>query len=185
MATHIALLRGVNLGPNNRIAMPDLRERLAAEGFQNVRTYVQSGNIVLESELAPGELTDAVQALIAEHFALGIPVVVRTRDELAEIIARNPLPDAAEDPKRFQVSFLSSEPDPVVLKRLASLAEKNPKERLVATGRELYAWHPEGIGRSKLWNGVASKDGLGGIIATARNWTTVTTLLEMCDQDAP
>ena len=97
---------------------------------------------------------------------------------MAEVVARNPLADVAVDPKRYQVSFLESEPKPEVLERIAGLAAE--PERLVSIGREVYAWHPNGIGRSKLWAGLAG-DGLG-VRATARNWRTVTTLLEMAQE---
>jgi uncharacterized protein (DUF1697 family) len=90
-------------------------------------------------------------------------------------VARNPLADVAVDPRRYQVSFLDAELDPVVLDRILAVAVDS--ERLVAIGRELYAWHPDGIGRSKLW---AKLGGTGlGVRATARNWKTVTALLEM------
>ncbi|MBV9362716.1 MAG: DUF1697 domain-containing protein, partial [Solirubrobacterales bacterium] len=93
----------------------------------------------------------------------------------AEVVARNPLGDVAVDPKRYQVSFLEAEPDPEVVARMTENAADD--ERLVAIGREIYSWHPAGAARSKLWAALAGK-GLG-VRATARNWTTVTTLLEM------
>jgi uncharacterized protein (DUF1697 family) len=180
MTTQVALLRGINLGPSNRIAMPALREALSGAGHKHVRTYVQSGNVVLDAAIAPGDLSASIEALIAEIFGLAIPVVVRTRDELAVAIDQNPLPEATADPKRFQVSFCSAPVDAKLVATLQALAA--PSERLAAVGRELYAWHPDGVARSKLWNGLAAKGGLGdGITTTTRNWTTVTTLLELAD----
>lgn len=155
--------------------MPDLRELLGEAGFGDVRTYVQSGNVVLSSRAAPAKVGAEAERLIAERFGFDVDVIVRTAEELAEVVARNPLADVAVDPKRYQVSFLEAEPDADVLERIAAV--KAEPERLVAIGRELYAWHPDGIGRSKLWTKLAST-GLG-VRATARNWTTVTTLLEM------
>jgi uncharacterized protein (DUF1697 family) len=155
--------------------MPDLRAALGEAGFEDVRTYVQSGNVVLSSRAAPAEVGAQAERAIAERFGFDVDVIVRTGDELAEVVARNPLAEVAVDPKRYQVSFLESEPEPAVLERITTL--KTEPERLVAIGRELYAWHPDGIGRSKLWNKLAGT-GLG-VRATARNWTTVTTLLEM------
>ncbi len=177
---HIVLLRGINLGPHNRIPMPALRDALAAAGFADVRTYVQSGNVVLASRKAPATVADACAGVIEERFGLDIAVVTRSRDELAEVVRRNPLADVADDPKRYQVSFLSAEPAADVVERLAGLAAG--QERVVAIGREIYAWHPAGVARSKLWNGLAGK-GLG-VPSTARNWTTVETLLRMADEDA-
>jgi uncharacterized protein (DUF1697 family) len=116
--------------------------------------------------------------LISERFGIEVPVIVRTKPELAEVIELNPLGEVAVDPKRYQVSFLSAELDAATITRLEQLT--GPTERLVARGRELYAWHAEGVAHSKLWNQLAGK-GLG-VTATARNWTTVTTLLAMAGQ---
>jgi uncharacterized protein (DUF1697 family) len=174
----IVLLRGINLGPRNRIAMAALRESLSDAGFEDVGTYVQSGNVVLSSPLEPDKLTAKVRRLISDEFSLDIAVVVRTRDELAEVVQRNPLRDVADNPKRYQVSFLSEALAPEQVEKLSGLAAG--PERLVASGRELYAWHPDGVARSKLWNALAGS-GLG-VTATARNWTTVMKLLEMADE---
>jgi uncharacterized protein (DUF1697 family) len=173
----IVLLRGINLGSRNRVAMPALRELLAGAGFEDVRTYVQSGNVVLETTRKPAGVARACEKLIAAELGLDVAVVVRTRDELAEVVRRNPLGKVVKNPKRYQVSFLESEPDPKVVEKMTGLAAGG--ERVEAIGREIYAWHPEGVARSKLWADLAGK-GLG-TKATARNWTTVTTLLEMAD----
>lgn len=178
MPRHVALLRGINLGSRNRIAMPALREQLQRAGLRDVGTYVQSGNVVLTSEDDPDEVARQVERAISDAFGLEIAVVVRTRDELAEVVRRNPLGHVAENPKRYQVSFLSDELDTAVLGKLHAAVVA--PEQLVALGRELYAWHPEGVARSKLWGRLAGT-GLG-VTATARNWTTVTTLLEMADE---
>jgi uncharacterized protein (DUF1697 family) len=171
----IVLLRGINLGARNRIAMPALRDAMTAAGFADVATYVQSGNVVLTSAAAPGRVAAKTRRVIAEAFGLDIAVVVRTSDELAEVVARNPLGDVAVDPKRYQVSFLTEELDAETLTALAGLAVDG--ERFVAVGRELYTWHPEGVARSRLWTRLAGQ-GLG-VTATARNWTTVTSLLAL------
>jgi uncharacterized protein (DUF1697 family) len=174
----IVLLRGINIGPNNRISMPKLRELLTEAGMRDVQTYVQSGNVVLSSDTSPEELGRECKRLIAEGTGLDIDVVTRTREELATVVARNPLGDVASEPKRYQVSFLSDELDPETIERLAALAV--PSERFVAIERELYAWHPEGVARSKLWTGLAAKN--LGVTATARNWRTVTALLAMAEE---
>jgi uncharacterized protein (DUF1697 family) len=157
--------------------MPRLREAVAAAGFADVATYLQSGNVVVTSRAAPARVAAKVKRLIAEEFELDIDVVVRTRDELAEVVSRNPLGDVAVDPKRYQVSFLGGEPDPAVLEALAAAAAD--AERFVAIGRELYAWHPAGVARSRLWARLAGP--ALGVPATARNWTTVTSLLALAD----
>jgi uncharacterized protein (DUF1697 family) len=168
-------LRGINLGPRRRIAMADLRAVLAESGFADVRTYVQSGNVVLSSRRSPSQVGIEAERLIADRFGFEVDVIVRTDSELAEVVRRNPLGEVATDPKRYQVSFLDAEPDPDAVSQIAATAAES--ERLVAIGRELYAWHPGGVARSKLWAKLAGKD--LGVKATARNWTTVETLLEM------
>lgn len=178
MARHIALLRGINLGPKNRIGMPALRDALGAAGLDNVRTYVQSGNVILDSKLRPTALSARCHDVIAEAFGLDIPVITRTRDELANIVERNPLGDVAENLKRYQVCFLEAEPAPEVIEKLEAAA--GPGERVLASGRELYTWHPEGVARSKLWSRVAAPS--LGVASTSRNWTTVTTLLALADE---
>jgi uncharacterized protein (DUF1697 family) len=179
MPRQIVLLRGINIGSRNRIAMPALRETLAEAGFEDVQTYVQSGNVVLSSQAPPATVARKCEAAIADRFGLEIAVVVRTRDELAQVVKRNPLGKVAKDPKRYQVSFLDGKPGRDVVRKLEELAVDD--ERFVADGRELYAWHPSGVARSKLWAALAGR-GLG-VTATARNWTTVTKLLELADAD--
>ncbi len=178
MPVHVAMLRGINLGPNRRVPMADLRTLLTEAGYGDVRTYVQSGNIVLRSPGKPAQVERELQTLISERFGFDVPVLVRSRAELARVVKRNPLGDVADNPKRYQVSFLAEKPPPDLAQRLAERAHAS--ERVTAHGREIYAWHPDGVARSKLWNALAGK-GLG-VTATARNWTTVTTLLEMASE---
>ncbi|HWX75612.1 MAG TPA: DUF1697 domain-containing protein [Solirubrobacteraceae bacterium] len=173
------LLRGVNLGARNRVAMASLREELAAAGFEHVSTYLESGNVVLSSAAPEQRLARRVKRLLAERFELDVAVIVRTRDQLAEVVARDPLGETAHDPKRYQVSFLEREPDRALVDRVAALAAGS--ERLLAIGRELYAWHPEGIARSKLSTALAAPS--LGIPSTARNWSTVTSLLALAGED--
>jgi uncharacterized protein (DUF1697 family) len=175
---YIVLLRGINLGPRNRIAMSALRELLASAGFDDVATYLQSGNIVFSSDADSARLAAECERLIAQTFGLSIDILVRTRDELAHVVARNPLGEVAVDPKRYQVTFLQDEIQPQAVEALAALAVGD--EQLLAIGRELYAWHPDGIARSQLAAGLAGR-GLG-VKATARNWTTTTKLLAMADE---
>jgi uncharacterized protein (DUF1697 family) len=178
MQQHIVLLRGINLGSRNRIAMPALRDALDAAGFDDVRTYLQSGNVILSSRAKPN---DAVRRLIADEFGLDIAVITRTRAQLARIVERNPLARVAKDPKRYQISFLDSKPSREVVRRIEQTADA--KERVVVDGREIYAWHPETIARSKLWALLAGQS--LGVTATARNWTTVQKLLELADAPPP
>jgi uncharacterized protein (DUF1697 family) len=171
----IVLLRGINIGPRNRIAMPALREALEAAGWGEARTYLQSGNVVLSMRVS----AEKIRELIRSEFGLEVAVVTRTRDELARVVARNPLARVAKDPKRYQVSFLDRALSKNVVAKLESLRADG--EALAVEGREVYAWHPAGAARSKLWAALAGK-GLG-VTATSRNWTTVEALLGLADED--
>lgn len=175
MPRYAVLLRGINLGPNNRIAMPALREALADAGFTDVQTYVQSGNAVVTSRARPETVRKQVAALIRERFGLEIDVLVRTSAELARIVKANPLGEVATNPKRHQVTFLERELPAETLAELEAAAAHG--EQVVARGREVYSWTPDGIARSKLWAKLAGK-GLG-VTATSRNWTTVEALREL------
>jgi uncharacterized protein (DUF1697 family) len=175
VARQIVLLRGINIGPRNRIAMPELRAALEHAGYKDVATYVQSGNVVLSTSAKAEQTAGKVERMIKQRFGLDIDVVVRTRAQLARIVERNPLADVATDPKRYQVSFLDGKLDRATVQKLEAAAAE--QERLVVDGGEVYAWHPGGAARSKLWALLAGR-GLG-VKATARNWTTVTKLLEL------
>jgi len=171
----VLLLRGINVGSHNRIAMKELRAALAAGGLSDVRTYLQSGNVMCDSDAAPAVLAEEGRRVIAVAFGLDIPVIVRSRDELAGIVASDPLREVASDPKRYLVSFLDVELEQAALDSLSGLVA--PQERLAATRLELYAWHPDGVSRSKLWNAIAA--GRLGASVTTRNWSTVTSLLAL------
>jgi uncharacterized protein (DUF1697 family) len=174
----IALLRGINLARSRRVAMADLRELLAAHGYGDVRTHLQSGNVLLSSDLPPDRLADEVREAMAARFGMEIPVIVRTRDELAAVVERDPLRDVVDDPRRYQVNFLAAEPDPEAVRGLE--AHDLLPERVAVVGREAYAWHANGIQRSPLAKLLS--DGALGVTATARNWNTVTKLLELAEE---
>jgi uncharacterized protein (DUF1697 family) len=175
MARQIALLRGINLGSRNRVSMPDLRAALTDAGFEDVSTLVQSGNVLLTSAKKPATVERDV-AKVVSGLGVDCAVVVRTRDELAGVIERNPIADGPSTPKLFQVTFFSDEPDG---EAVAALAEQDfGNERVEVIGREAYAWHPDGVQKSKLARELSK--GLRGD-GTARNWNTVTKLLELAD----
>ena len=174
MARQIALLRGINLASRNRVPMPALRAALEEAGYEDVATLVQSGNILLTSTKQPKTLEREITALVKAEFGVDAATVVRTRDELAGVIERNPIADGPSTPKLFQVTFFSDEPDAA---RVAQLTEQDfGNEQLVVIGREAYAWHPDGIQKSKLARELGKTLRGDG---TARNWNTVTKLLEL------
>ena len=175
MARHVVLLRGINIGPRNRVPMPALREALEEAGFTEVQTYLQSGNVVVESRAKPETVRKKVEQLIEQRFGLEIAVVVRTRAELAAVVRRNPHAKVATNPKAYQVTFLEQKLPAKTVRELEQAAADD--ERVVVSGREVYAWHPQTIARSKLWSKLAGKS--LGVTATSRNWTTVEALLEL------
>lgn len=177
MSRQVALLRGINLGSNRRVSMGDLRELLEGHGYENVRTHLQSGNVILSSPLSGARLERALERQLADGLGIEVEVLVRSRKQLADVVARDPLGHVAKNPSRYLVSFLRSKPPAKVLRELAT-ADVAP-EQFVLEGRELYAWHPAGVQRSKLNKLLAQRL---GVTATARNWNTVTKLLELAGE---
>jgi uncharacterized protein (DUF1697 family) len=176
LVTHyVALLRGINVGAHKRVAMADLRALLAGLGYGAVQTLLQSGNAVFTADDPPERVTGDLEQKIAAELGVETKIVVRTGEELAAVVERNPLGDIADDPKRYQVSFLSAQPQPEVARELAAL--DFAPERFAISGREIYAWHPDGIHSSKLAKQLS--DRRLGVTATARNWNTVVKLLAM------
>ncbi|MCY7364978.1 MAG: DUF1697 domain-containing protein [Frankiaceae bacterium] len=164
----VVLLRGVNLGARNRIAMADLRALLDTVGCTDVRTHLQSGNAVVRTRRSPAGLEKAVAAALVEH-GLPVPVMVRTAEELARVV--RDCPWEGLDPRRLQVAFLSGEPDPAAVAAIDH--EALLPERIVVGERVLYLDQAPGIRSSKL-NGLRL-----GVDMTARNWRTVLALHEL------
>lgn len=175
MSTHIVLLRGINLASRNRVPMVELREHLSGLGYSDVRTLLQSGNVVLHADRAPEQVAQEVEREVETRFGVKSPVVVRTREQLAAIVALDPLRGIVENDKLYQVSFLSDEPSGEAIEKLAA-TDVEP-ERFVHVGREIYAWHPKGIHSSKLARLLSDKR--LGVTATARNWSTTVKLLDL------
>lgn len=176
MAVVAVLLRGINVGGKGKLPMAQLRELATAAGMQEVRTYIQSGNLV---GVAPSGSTSALATRLRKEIAAATPldpeVIVRTQGELAKVIDGNPFVARGEDPKHLHVTFLSSPAERVLTGH--DPAAWAPEE-VVAIGRELHLLLPDGIGRSKLAAALARRADGG----TTRNWRTVTTLLEMAGE---
>ncbi|MFJ6752980.1 MULTISPECIES: DUF1697 domain-containing protein [unclassified Streptomyces] len=179
MSRQIALLRGINVGGHR--SFPKARQLELAEsmGLKDVSVLLQTGNIVFaDPGTPPGETERALAERIADELGLSVPVLVRTRDELAAAVAANPFPEAVAEPKSLHVTFLSAAPADTSKLDALDLAAFAP-DQFRLTGRELYLWCPGGIGRSKLAD-VVSRTRLG-VTATVRNWNTVTKLLALAD----
>jgi uncharacterized protein (DUF1697 family) len=173
--TYVALLRGINLGARNKVAMPDLRALFGALGAQDVSTYVQSGNVVFKSPEGPAELRAAAEEHIKRDLGLDVTVLLRTRTELAAIVADNPFARDEREPTTLHVTFLAEAPDAERARELDPTASDPDEFRIV--GRDVYLHCPNGYGRSKLSNAFFERR--LGVAATTRNWRTVTTLAEL------
>ena len=170
MTTYIALLRGINVGGNCKVAMVDLRACAAPSGLRDAQTVLQSGNLVFRSDMrSAASIETVLEAQVTKRLGLEIEIHVRTVKEWQDAIARNPFTDAAKaDPSQLLVSFFKAAPSS---KSLAALeAAIVGRERVRASGRQAYLVYPDGMGRSKLTPAMLDRH-LGR--GTARNWNTV------------
>jgi uncharacterized protein (DUF1697 family) len=167
----------VNVGGRNRVAMPALRDLLMGLGFTDVETLLQSGNAVFGAgRTSPAKLEARVADALREHLDADVDVMVRTHAQLAAIADDNPFArEAAAEPAKMLVGFLAQKPAPGRLDDVDATALEPERFRL--TGRELYLWCPGGVGRSRLVQTLSDKK--LGVPATARNWNTVTKLVEL------
>jgi uncharacterized protein (DUF1697 family) len=183
--THIVLLRGINVGGKNKLPMKSLVTIFEALGCRNVRTYIQSGNVIFEADdTLAATLPEGVRAAIEEEFGYSIPVVQRTARELAEAVRQNPWVDDDEaiDPKALHVAFLAEEPSEEAIAGLDP--ERSPGDEYRVLGREIYLKCPKGLARTKLTN--AYFDSRLGTVSTVRNWKTTNKLLELASpEDEP
>jgi uncharacterized protein (DUF1697 family) len=187
MATHVALLRGINLGGHNKVAMAELREVVTSLGHADVETYIQSGNVVFTSDQSDtAALAAALEQAIATSLSVPARVVVLSREELAQVARDNPY-TGEPSPKAVHAVFLSGEPGPDVAERVAAAqqlaAQQGSRDTAQLVGRAIFLHTPDGYGRSDL---AAALVKLGqkkteAVTGTARNWATVTRLLAMCD----
>jgi uncharacterized protein (DUF1697 family) len=170
MATNIALLRGVNVGGNRKVAMSDLRAFLSRLGLGDPRSLLQSGNVVFRSDASPAKLEAMLEAEAGERLGLQTTFFVRTAEEWRSVVARNPFRDeAASDPSHLVVMFLKEAPDAGSVRALQA-AIVGP-EVVRAGGRHAYITYPAGIGDSRLTAAVI--DRMLGTRGTGRNWNTV------------
>lgn len=172
---YVALLRAINLGKTRQVDMPRLRDVLTARGHGQVRTHLRSGNVILDSSLPEPELAADLSGAIEQEFGFAVPVVVRTADEMAAVVAGDPFATEATDPSRYLVTFL---PEPPLPARVDALPAADAADgAYLVRGRELYLWLPDGIQQTPVasWRW----DQLLGVPGTARNWNTVRRLVEL------
>ncbi len=179
MAVWVSLLRGINLGARNRVNMPKLREALAGAGFTDVRTYLQSGNVITRSQhSSPQQVAEDVRAVLRDRFSLDVPVIVRSPQHLSNVLHWCPFPeDALTRPAAVHLLHLASQP--ATEQVAALLAEDWEPDAITAQGLEVvirYAesMHASRLQHSKLLNQL-------GVDGTARNWRTLQALVELTD----
>jgi uncharacterized protein (DUF1697 family) len=172
-----SLLRGINVGGHNRVAMTDLRALYEGLGCTDVETYVQSGNVIFCSPRGPDHIGPAVEAAIRSPLGLEIRVLGRTHEDLERVVATDAF--AGADPAWRHVVFLSQalSLDAADTLRVAA----SGREKVVVAGHEIHLLLPDGIGRTKLSQGLIERR--LQVIATARNWRTVNRLRDLTGVD--
>jgi uncharacterized protein (DUF1697 family) len=173
---HVALLRGVNLGPHNRLPMKDLVQMFVEEGCGDVQTFIQSGNVIFGAGPAVlKNLPHVIREKIADRFGYRVPVILRSSRQLARTIEDNPFLLAGKPEKTLHVCFLADPPDAEAVKSLDP--GRSPGDAFHVSGQDVYMHLPNGMARTKLTN--AWLDSKLSTISTARNWATVVKLHEL------
>ena len=175
MPVMVALLRGVNVGGKTTLPMAKLRQVATDLGYEDVATYIQSGNLVLRTSDAASKVAKDLAAAIAGLGGVRPAVMVRTRAQLSKTVKANPFLRRGEDAAHCHVTFMEKAASGAI----SSLElDTYAPEEAVASGKDLYLLLPGGVGRSKLAGDLAKNK---GAIGTTRNWRTVTKLLEMAE----
>lgn len=177
MQTSILLLRGINVGGKNKLAMKDLVAILESLGLEDVRTYIQSGNVVFQSARKPNaKLKGQISSQINQLHGFEPQLMVLSNDQLQAAIASNPFGEATADPKSLHFYFLQANSQRIDADAIERV--KTPTEQFHVGDRVFYLHAPEGIGRSKL---AARVERLLGVPATGRNWRTISKLAAMAE----
>ena len=174
--TYVALLRGINVGGRNRLAMGELARSFEHAGCTSVRTYIQSGNVVFAA--APPialQARDSVAAAVSARVGTEIPIVLRSVADLGRVVDENPFLGESQDCRALHVGFLSDRPSPDRVSGLDS--DRSPPDEFVVRGKEIYLRLPNGMGRTRLTAGYLER--VLGTAATFRNWRTVVSLLDL------
>jgi uncharacterized protein (DUF1697 family) len=176
VGTYIALLRGINVGGRAKVSMNELRELFAELGYEDAKTYIQSGNVVFRAPLrSPARAASDIAARIGKDLGVRCSVLLRTDRDLAALLRGNPYAGSKADPSQLHVTFLDAAPGP---KKAAELAVPHGESvEFTVAGREIYLRYPDGYGRTKFNNTYIEKR--LGVVATTRNWNTVTKLHEL------
>jgi len=169
------MLRGINVSGRNTLPMETLRALMGSVGARDVRTYIQSGNVVFSSRRSASSLVAALEGELEGALGSSIPVLIRTKDELDAVVDANPYVHRGEDVGLLHVTFLGAGPDDGAVE--AARATRSDADEFAVIGREIYLFCPDGYGRTKFTPAFFERK--FGSQATARNWKTVTKLDEM------
>jgi uncharacterized protein (DUF1697 family) len=173
--TYIALFRGINVGGKNLLPMKELVPVLEAIGLSNVRTYIQSGNVVFQCEASEKKpLAAAIMAALGRSHGFTPEVLILTLEDVRNAVAFNPFPEGTSDPKTLHLFFLSTAPRDPGIARLEAVRTDSERFRLI--GSVFYLHAPDGVGRSRLARMI---ERALGVPATARNWRSVSRIIEM------
>jgi uncharacterized protein (DUF1697 family) len=177
MPIYISMLRGINVGGHKRIKMDRLRASFEALGFEQVKTYIQSGNVVFKAgKASTSGLSAKIEERILGDFGFSVSIISRTRDEMGKAIADNPfLKERGIDLEKLHVTFLSAAPEAAALKKLADLTVA--PDRFQCFGKEIYFHLPNGVSASVLMK--SPVDQVLAVVPTTRNWKTVNQLYAM------
>lgn len=179
MQTYVSMLRGINVSGQKKIKMADLKELYESFGFENVQTYIQSGNVVFSTgEAYSAGLTARIELGIVQEFGFEVKTILRTRAEIHDVRDHNPLlPERAEHTKYMAVTFLTDEPAIIPHEEIEK-ARSDPEE-WIPIGREVYLYFPNGFAKTRLTNNFLEKK--LKVSATTRNWRTVNKLHELAN----
>lgn len=176
---YIALLRGINVGGHNIIKMEALRKVLADNGFESVKTYIQSGNIIFKlTKTTPTKLVEKISSLIEEEFKVSVPVIVFDLPYLKAVIANNPfLKDKTKEESFLHATFISDNPTTGIIEEI--IANNKEEDELIVGDKVLYLYCPNSYSKSKLTNTFLEKK--LKLHTTTRNWRTTLKLLEIAE----
>jgi uncharacterized protein (DUF1697 family) len=181
MTTFISFLRAVNMTGHNSIKMTDLAELFIKMGIKDAETYIQSGNVIFSDtgSIPLPSLSGNIEQSILERFNYIIPVMVRTNQELIELFSSNPFLEETDfNPSKMAVIFLHDKPSDTQIQKVADIDYPPDKFRII--GKEIFIYCPNGFGRTKLYTNFFEKK--MGVMGTARNWKTITTILTIAEK---
>lgn len=177
-AIFIAILRGINVSGKRKILMTDLQHLLMTKGFEQVQTYIQSGNVIFHAPetSANGSLESRIAKAVLEQYHFGVPVIVRKREELVQVVAGNPfIKEKGIDESKLHVTFLAETPAAACVSDIQKMTY--PPDRFIIKGREVYLYCPVNYGETRLSNAFFEQK--LKVSATTRNWKTVNKLVEL------